>query len=82
MLNLPLLGCELKRADFECVALNANELLLVEKRAELQELSSSVARLGGFEFDCAGDNVDLGDWTKLGLFGVSLAVFKHINYIG
>ncbi len=27
-----------KRADFEYVALNANELLLPEKRAELQEL--------------------------------------------
>ncbi len=27
-----------KNADFEYVALNANELLLLEKRAELQEL--------------------------------------------
>ncbi len=33
LLKLPLLGY-----DFEYVALNANELLLPEKRAELQEL--------------------------------------------
>ncbi len=38
LLKLPLLGYEPKRADFEYVALNANELLLLEKRAELQEL--------------------------------------------
>ncbi len=33
-----LLQYESKRADFEYVALNASELLLPEKRAELQEL--------------------------------------------
>ncbi len=38
LLKLPLLGYEPKRADFEYVALNAIELLLPEKRAELQEL--------------------------------------------
>ncbi len=38
LLKLLLLGYEPKRADFEYVALNANELLLPEKRAELQEL--------------------------------------------
>ncbi len=38
LLKLALLECEPKRADFEYVALNANELLLPEKRAELQEL--------------------------------------------
>ncbi len=38
LLNLALLGCEPKSADFEYVALNASELLLPEKRAELQEL--------------------------------------------
>ncbi len=38
LLKLPFLGCEPKRTVFEYVALNANELLLPEKRAELQEL--------------------------------------------
>ncbi len=38
LLKWPLLGYKPKRADFEYVALNANELLLPEKRAELQEL--------------------------------------------
>ncbi len=38
LLNLPFLGFEPKRADFEYVVLNANELSLTEKRAELQEL--------------------------------------------
>ncbi len=38
LLKLPLLGYEPKHADFEYVALNANELLFPEKRAELQEL--------------------------------------------
>ncbi len=38
LLKLPFLGYEPKRADFEYVALNANELLRPEKRAELQEL--------------------------------------------
>ncbi len=38
LLKWPLLGCEPKRSDIEYVALNANELLLPEKRAELQEL--------------------------------------------
>ncbi len=38
LLKLPLLGYEPKRADLEYVALNARELLLPEKRAELQEL--------------------------------------------
>ncbi len=38
LLNLPLLGYEPKHIDFEYVALNENELLLPEKRAELQEL--------------------------------------------
>ncbi len=38
LLKLPLLGYEPKRAVFEYVALNARELLLPEKRAELQEL--------------------------------------------
>ncbi len=38
LLKLPLLGYEPKRAVFEYVALNANELLLPEKRAELQVL--------------------------------------------
>ncbi len=38
LLKLSLLGYEPKRTDFEYVALNANELLLPEKRAELQEL--------------------------------------------
>ncbi len=35
LLKLPLLGYESKRADFKYVALNANELLLPETRAEL-----------------------------------------------
>ncbi len=35
---MPLLGYEPKRADFEYVALNANELLLPEKRAEAEKL--------------------------------------------
>ncbi len=38
LLKLPLLWFETKRVDFEYVALNANELLLSEKKAELQEL--------------------------------------------
>ncbi len=38
LLKSPLLGYEPKRSDIECVALNASELLLSEKRAELQEL--------------------------------------------
>ncbi len=38
LLKLALFGYEPKHADFEYVALNANELLLPEKRAELQEL--------------------------------------------
>ncbi len=40
LLKLPRLGDEPKRSDFEYVALNENELLLPEKKAELQELSS------------------------------------------
>ncbi len=32
LLKLALLGCEPKRTDFEYVALNTNELLLLEKR--------------------------------------------------
>ncbi len=43
LLKLPLLGYEPKRADFEYVALNANELLLPEKRAELQELKLCIS---------------------------------------
>ncbi len=43
LLNLALLGYEPKRADFECVALNASELLLPEKRAELQELKLCIS---------------------------------------
>ncbi len=35
LLKLPLLGYEPKRANFKYVALNANELLLPETRAEL-----------------------------------------------
>ncbi len=35
--SFSLLGYEPKLADFEYVALNANELLFPEKRAELQE---------------------------------------------
>ncbi len=38
LLKLPCLGFEPKRAEYEYVVLNANELLLPEKRAELQEL--------------------------------------------
>ncbi len=38
LLKLTLLGYEPKRSVFEYVALNASELLLLEKRAELQEL--------------------------------------------
>ncbi len=38
LLKLPLLGYEPKRANFKYVALNANELLLPETRAELYEL--------------------------------------------
>ncbi len=38
LLKLSLLGYEPKRTDFEYVALNANELVIPEKRAELQEL--------------------------------------------
>ncbi len=38
LLKLPLLEYEPKRSDIEYVALNDNELLLPEKRAELQEL--------------------------------------------
>ncbi len=45
LLKLPLLGCETKRADFEYVALNANTLLLLEKKAELQELSASLLQI-------------------------------------
>ncbi len=37
LLNLPLLEHEPKCTDFDC-CFNANELLLPEKRAELQEL--------------------------------------------
>ncbi len=43
LLKLPRLGYEPKRSDFEYVALNENELLLPEKRAELQELSSRIS---------------------------------------
>ncbi len=43
LLKLPVLGCEPKRAEFECVALNASELLLTEKRAELQELQLRIS---------------------------------------
>ncbi len=43
LLKLPLLGCEPKRADFEYVALKASELLLPEKRAELQELKLCIS---------------------------------------
>ncbi len=42
LLKLPVLGCETKRAEFEYVALNASELLLPEKRTELQELELSI----------------------------------------
>ncbi len=45
LLELPLLGYETKRADFEYVALNANEQLLPERWAELQELQTSSASL-------------------------------------
>ncbi len=38
LLKLPLLRYEPKHTEFEYVALNARELLLPEKRAELQEL--------------------------------------------
>ncbi len=38
LLKLPILEYEPKRSEFEYVALNANELLLPEKRVELQEL--------------------------------------------
>ncbi len=38
LLKVPLLGYDPKRAVLEYVALNANELLLPNKRAELQEL--------------------------------------------
>ncbi len=43
LLKLRLLGYELKRSDFEYVALNENVLLLLEKRAELQKLSSHIS---------------------------------------
>ncbi len=43
LLKLPLLGYEPKRAVFEYVALNARELLLPEKRAELQELKRRIS---------------------------------------
>ncbi len=43
LLKLPLLGKAQKRAEFEYVALNASELLLLEKRAELQELKLAFA---------------------------------------
>ncbi len=43
LLKFPLLGYEPKHADFEYVALNANELLLPEKRAELQELKLGIS---------------------------------------
>ncbi len=36
LLKCPLLGYEPKRSDFEYVVLNENELLLPEKRAEVQ----------------------------------------------
>ncbi len=45
LLNLPLLSYEPKRSVFEYVALNARELLLPEKRAELQELKLALAVL-------------------------------------
>ncbi len=43
LLKLSFLGYEPKCAEFENVALNANELLLPEKRAELQELKLRVS---------------------------------------
>ncbi len=43
LLKLPLFGYEPKRAEFEYVALNARELLLPEKRAELQELKLCIS---------------------------------------
>ncbi len=43
LLKLALLGYEPKRAEFEYVALNASELLLSEKRAELQELKLRIS---------------------------------------
>ncbi len=43
LLKLPFLGYEPKRAEFEYVALNAYELLLTEKRAELQELKLCIS---------------------------------------
>ncbi len=42
LLKLPLLGCEPKHAVLS-VALNASELLLPEKRAELQELQLRIS---------------------------------------
>ncbi len=43
LLKLPLLGYEPKCSDIDYVALNANELVLLEKRAGLQELSSHIS---------------------------------------
>ncbi len=43
LLKLPLLVYEPKRAVFEYVALNARELLLPEKRAELQQLKLRIS---------------------------------------
>ncbi len=43
LLKLPLLGYEPKRPVFEYVALNASDLLLPEKRAELQELKLHIS---------------------------------------
>ncbi len=41
-----------------------------------------VARLGGFEFDWAGEYWLRRGGQNLSWFGVSLAVFKYINCIG
>ncbi len=43
LLKLQLLGYEPNRAEFEYVALNANELLFPEKRAELRELKLGIS---------------------------------------
>ncbi len=43
LLKLPLLGYEPKRSVFEYVALNVSELLLPEKRVELQELKLCIS---------------------------------------
>ncbi len=63
-----------------------SELITVDNERGFAQLVSSVARLGGFNLAVLNlivqVNIGLDGGQNLGWFGVSLAVFKHINYIG